>query len=177
MSTVGSIYDPNGHIAPVTLKGKQILQQMCKDKLDWESHIPEYIRPQWEKWRQKITELEKLEIPRCFKPNNFGPMKAVEMHYFSDASVDGYGQCSHLRLINEHGQAHCSFIVGKAHVTPLKHKTIPRLELAAATTSARVGDFVRKELEYLKIQEFFWTDSRVILRYINEAKKVSCLPC
>ena len=47
-------------------------------------------------------------------------MKAVEMHYFSDVLVDGYGQCSHLRLINEHGQAHCSFIVGKAHVTPLK---------------------------------------------------------
>lgn len=99
------------------------------------------------------------------------------MHYFSDASVDGYGQCSHLRLINEHGQAHCSVIVGKAHVTPLKHKTIPRLELAAANTSARVGDFVRKKLEYPKIQEFFWTDSRVVLGYINEAKKVSCLHC
>lgn len=71
--TVGSIYDPNGYIAPVTLKGKQILQQMCKDKLDWDSPIPEYIRPQWEKWRQEITELEKLEIPQCFKPKHFGP--------------------------------------------------------------------------------------------------------
>ena len=99
------------------------------------------------------------------------------MHYFSDALVDGYGQFSHLRLINEHGQAHCSSIAGKAHVTSLKHKTIPRLELEAATTLARVSDFLRKELEYPKIQEFFWTDSRVILRYINEAKKVSCLRC
>ena len=94
-----------------------------------------------------------------------------------NSAVDGYGQCSHFRLINEHGQAHCSFIIGKAHVTPLKHKTIPRLELAAATTSARVGDFVRKELEYPKIQEFFWTDSRVVLGDINKAKKVSCLRC
>ena len=34
LSVVGSIYNPNGYLAPVTLKGKQILQQMCKDKLD-----------------------------------------------------------------------------------------------------------------------------------------------
>ena len=165
LSTIGSIYDRNGYIGPVTLKGKQILQQMCRDKLDWDS-------PQWEKWRQEIKELEKLEIKRCVKPNDFDPVKAVEMHYFSDASVEGYGQCSYLRLINERDQGHCSFVVGKIQVTPLKHKTIPRLELAAATTSARMSEFVRNELEYPEIKEFFWTDSRVVLGYIsNEAKR------
>ena len=35
LSTIGSIYDPNGYIGPVTLKGKQILQRMCRDTLDW----------------------------------------------------------------------------------------------------------------------------------------------
>ena len=172
LSTIGSIYDPNGYLAPVTLRGKQILQQMCKDKLDWDSPVPEYLHPQWEKWRREIVQLEKLEIQRCFKPDNFGPVKAVEVHYFSDASVEGYGQCCYLRLINELDQAHCSFIVGKARVTPLKHKTIPRLELAAATTSARMSEFVRNELEHPEMKEFFWTDSRVVLGYINnEAKR------
>ena len=68
MSTIGSIYDPNGYLAPVTLKVKQILQQMCKDNLDWESPVPEYLHPQWEKWRREIVQLEKLEMQRCFKP-------------------------------------------------------------------------------------------------------------
>ena len=172
LSTIGSIYDPNGYIAPVTLKGKQILQQMCRDKLDWDNPVPEYLHPQWEKWRKEIIELEKLEIQRCFKPNDFGPVKAAEMHYFSDASMEGYGQCSYLRLINQHDQVHCSFVVGKTRVTPLKHKTIPRLELAAATISAKMSEFVRNELEYPEFQEFFWTDSRVVLGYIhNEAKR------
>ena len=172
LSTIGSIYDPNGYIAPVTLKGKQILQQMCRGKLDWDNPIPEYLHPQWEKWRQEIIELEKLEIQRCFKPNDFGPVKAAEMHYFSDASMEGYGQCSYLRLINQHDQVHCSFVVGKTWVTPLNHKTIPRLELAAATMSAKMSEFVRSELEYPEFQEFFWTDSRVVLGYIhNEAKR------
>ena len=75
-------------------------------------------------------------------------------------------------MINELDQVHCSFIVGKARVTPLKHKTIPRLEFAAATTSARMSEFVRNELEYPEMKEFFWTDSRVVLGYINnEAKR------
>ena len=99
-------------------------------------------------------------------------MKAVEVHYFSDASVGGYGQCCYLRLIDELDQAHCSFIVGKARVTPLKRKTVLRLELAAATTSARMSEFVRSELKYLEMKEFFWTDSRVVLGYItNEANR------
>ena len=45
LSTIGSIYDPNGYIGPVTLKGKQILQQMCRDKLEWDSPVSEYLRP------------------------------------------------------------------------------------------------------------------------------------
>ena len=106
------------------------------------------------------------------KPDDFGLVKAVEMHYFSDASVEGYGQCSYLRLINEHDLVHCSFVVGKTWVTPLKHKTIPRLELAAATTTARMSEFVWNELEYPEIKEFFWTDSQVVLGYSsNEAKR------
>ena len=44
LSTVGSIYDPNGYLAPVILKGKQILQQMCRDKFDWDDPVPDILR-------------------------------------------------------------------------------------------------------------------------------------
>ena len=47
LSIVGPIYDPNGYLAPVTLKGKQILRQMCQDKLDRDSPVPDYLRPEW----------------------------------------------------------------------------------------------------------------------------------
>ena len=172
LSTIGFIYDPNGYIGPLTPKEKRILQQMCRDKLDWDSPVPKYLRRQWEKWRQEIKGLEKLEIKRCVQPNDFGPVKAVEMRYFLYASVEGYGQCSYLRQSNEHDQVHCSFVVGKTRVTSLMHKTISRLELAAATTSARMSEFVRNNLEYPEIKEFFWTDSQVVLGYFsNEAKR------
>ena len=40
LSIVGPIYDPNRYLAPITLKGKQILQKMCQDKLDCDSPVP-----------------------------------------------------------------------------------------------------------------------------------------
>ena len=52
-------------------------------------------------------------------------------------------------------------------MTPLRHTTIPRLELAAATVSAKMSDFVRNELEYKEICEFFWTDSQAVLGYCD----------
>ena len=165
LSTVSSIYDPSG------LKGKQILQQMCKDKLDWDSPLPESLRPQWEKWRQDILNLEQLEIQRCFKPQDFGQIQASELHHFSDASVEGYGQCSYLRVVNTSNQVHCSFVVGKARVVPLKQVTVPRLELTAATISVRVSEFLRQELSYKNVKEYFWTDSDIVLGYINNDAK------
>ena len=36
-----------------------------------------------------------------------------------------------------------------------------------------MSEFVRSELEYPEMQGFFWTDSRVVVGYINnEAKRV-----
>ena len=172
LSTVSSIYDLNGFVGPVTLKGKQILQQMCRDGLDWDSPIPEELRPIWEKWRNEILELEKLEIERCFKPVDFGEIKGVELHYFSDASEGGYGQCSYIRSVNDSDKAHCAFVIGKARVLPLKQKSIPRLELAAATVSAKMSEFLRNELTYSDRSEYFWSDSKRVLGYINnEARR------
>ena len=35
-----------------------------------------------------------------------------------------------------------------------------------------MSDFVRNELEYKEIREFFWTDSQAVLRYVsNNAKR------
>ena len=39
LSIISSLYDPLGCIAPFHLLGKQILQLMCKDDVDWDSPI------------------------------------------------------------------------------------------------------------------------------------------
>ncbi|XP_072175534.1 uncharacterized protein [Diadema setosum] len=171
LSTVCSIYDPNGLASPVTLRGKQILQSLCRLKLDWDSPIPDDIRPQREKWRMEISELENFQLPRCYKPPTFGSVKHAEFH-FSDASQNGYGQCTYLRLVDENDDVSCSLVIAKSRVTPLKQQTIPRLELAAAVISAKMSAFLRNELTYPDVREYFWTDSKIVLGYIsNESRR------
>lgn len=57
--------------------------------------------------------------------------------------------------------------MGKSRVSPTKVTTIPRLELSAAVVAVQTSDKLQKELDIQDLQEFFWTDSTVVLGYIN----------
>ena len=48
---------------------------------------------------------------------------------------------------------------------------MPRLELAAATFSAKTSEFLCQELSYVDIKEHFWTDSKIVLGYVNNEGK------
>ena len=63
--------------------------------------------------------------------------------------------------------------MGKARVSPVRHVTIPRLELTAALVSARVATMLKRELKFQEcMEEFFWTDSKVVLGYIaNDSRR------
>ncbi|XP_037400478.1 uncharacterized protein LOC119265102 [Pygocentrus nattereri] len=171
LSTVASVFDPLGFVAPFILVGKQILQQMCRDKISWDDTLPDDLRLQWECWLRDLQTLVNVKIPRCYVPASFN-VQYYELHHFSDASVLGYGACSYLRAVSETGEVHCSLVTGKARVAPTKVTTVPRLELSAAVVAVRISDMLKKELELDCLQEFFWTDSMVVLGYINnEARR------
>lgn len=135
LSTVASIYDPLGLIAPFVLLGKQILQEMCKDKMDWDEELPEHLKSKWELWIKNIPGLADIQIRRCFVPPDFGQVKSYELHHFSDASVSGYGECTYLRVINSQDQVHCCLLMGKSRVTPNHILTIPRQTFSSSRRS------------------------------------------
>lgn len=170
LATVSTVYDPTGLAAPVVLRGKLLLQELCALSLDWDDPLPERLVPEWRRWREDVLKLADVKVSRCVKPVNFGVVKEAQLHTFADASFKGYGACSYLRLINEDGEVHCSFIMGKARVSPIKAVTIPRLELTAAVLSVRLSSLLQKELEY-DLKQTFWTDSKVVLGYLNNDKK------
>ncbi|XP_076853956.1 uncharacterized protein LOC143509279 [Brachyhypopomus gauderio] len=171
LSTVASVYDPLGFLAPFLLSGKQVLQEMCQKGVGWDDPLPDELRPRWESWVSDLKNLKNIQIPRCYTPENFGKILRTELHHFSDASSRGYGQCTYIRLVSE-DNVHCALIMGKARVAPTKVVTIPRLELTAAVISAAVSSMLKEELELRIDEEHFWTDSRVVLGYVsNEARR------
>ena len=172
LSTVCYVYDPLGFVSPVVLIAKQILQELCRDGADWDDSVPESIRCRWERWRNDLYLLNEVKVQRCFKPSGFEELKSVELHHFSDASTSGYGQCSYVRLVNQNDEVHCALVMGKSRVTPLKSITIPRLELTAAQVSVKVSNTIHRELQYDKVTDIYWTDSKVVLGYLsNESRR------
>ena len=172
LSIISSVYDPIGFVSPFILKAKIILQKLCREKIGWDAEIADLHLAQWNKWLQEVPKLEQFSVDRCVKPSCFGNVVCNELHHFSDASEQGYGAVSYLRMINKNGDIHCSFVVGKSRVTPLKRMTIPRLELSAATVAVKLDKMIKKELEIKVNKSVFWTDSTSVLRYIcNEDKR------
>ena len=172
LSTVASIYDPLGLIAPYTLLGKQILQRMCREEMSWDDPLEGELYQSWTEWTSELEDLENITIRRCYKPSNFGTVKNIELHYFSDASYSGYGQCTYVRMINTEDKIHCALVMAKARVTHKKVLTMPRLELMAAVISVKISNLLREELQYDKCEEYYWTDSQIVLAYIqNNARR------
>ena len=169
LSIVASLYDPLGFLAPFILEGQRVLQEMCQRGTGWDESLPRELEVRWETWMKDLENLERIEIPRCFTPDGFGEVQRAELHHFSDASSQGYGQCSYIRLLSK-DKVHCSLVMGKARVAPTKIVTITRLELTAAVTSAAVSNMLREELELKIDEEYYWTDSQVVLGYINKRK-------
>ena len=171
LSTVSSVYDPLGFVAPFILSAKLILQDLCHLKLDWDDKIPEEFLNRWQAWLCDLPQLETLGIERCFKPSTMQAITSTQLHHFSDASQQGYGAVSYLRVADVAGNVKCSFVMGKSRLASIKPITIPRMELLAAVVSTKLDKMVRNELSLPISESFLWTDSTCVLRYVGNTNK------
>ena len=144
MSTIASLYDPLGFAGPVILEAKALLQQLCKQRIDWDDPIEHSDVRSWQLWQEKLPYLNNIKVLRCFKPFEFGSISEVQLHYFSDASSYAYGACSYLRMTNKNGVVSLSFLIGKCRLAPIKAVTILRLELTAAVLAVRLDELIRR---------------------------------
>ena len=171
LSELSSVYDPLGLASPFILKCRRIIQKLCQGNTAGDDTVSIDVQKEWIKWKGKLPALEEIEIQRCIKPALFGRVVESSTHHFLDASEDGYGQATYLRLVNNQGVIHCVLLIGKARVSPLKYVSIPRLELVAATLSVKIALLLQEELDIEIKKEYFWTESKVVLGYIGNSSK------
>ena len=167
LSDVSSMYDPLGFAAPFILPAKRLLQHLCKDKIGWDEEIPSSMQEIWERWLNDLPRLQQITVPRYFKSHRLGQLKNTQLYHFSDTFSEGYGTASYLRFVDVNDQVHCSLIMWKSRVAPIKPTTIPRLELPAATVAVKQDRQIREELDVNIDSVTFWTDSTCVLQYIN----------
>ena len=180
LSVVNSIYDPLGLAVPVLLEGRLLLQKlvvMGKSKnndnpLGWDDPLPDALLAQWQRWRNSLADLEKVSVPRCYHPEGFGRIVRREIHAFSDASEDAIGAAVYLRQVNARGENCTALVFDQSRVAPVQITNIPRLELCAAVLAPQAVDKIIKEIDIEIDETTFYTDSKVVLGYIqNESRR------
>ena len=167
LSIVSSVYVPLGFVAPFILPAKRLLQDLCRKSLGWDDLVLNEDLACWKNWLRDLPKLESLRVECCLKPANFGEITSSQIHHFADACQFAYGAVSYLRVTNGQGDIYCSFLIGKARLSPLKQLTIPHLELSAAVVAARLDRMLRQEIDMQVDESVFWTDSSCVSGYIS----------
>ena len=104
LSVASSLYDPLGLVGPVTLVPKLILQNACRQKLQWDEVVQESDVENWTNWLRNITALSRVSIDRCIQPAGLDMSTAtVELHMFSDASEYAYGSAVYSKIYDVNG--------------------------------------------------------------------------
>ena len=172
LSMASSLYDPLGLVAPVTLIPKLVLQNACRQNLQWDEKISDIDTEKWSQWLNSLPELSKVNIDRCIRPDTLDSTTSrVELHMFSDASEIAYGSAVYIKIYDAFGNSKCSLVIGKSRLAPIKAMSIPRLELSAAVVSVKLYQLVTQELDLKIDKKFFWTDSMIVLGYIRNATR------
>lgn len=82
LSTVCSVYDPMGFLAPVMLPAKLLLQELCRQNLSWDENISPILQTQWNSWISDVDKVTEFQVDRCIKPKDFGQVIHACLHNF-----------------------------------------------------------------------------------------------
>ena len=170
LSVLASIYDPLGMVGPLVLGGRLCFQELCKIKLDWNEKITDQMKLMTERWIRNLNYIKDVSMKRSLTPEHFGHIIKRELHFFTDASEKAYCAVAYLRLIDSNSRIHCSFLMGKSRVGPIKVVSIPRLELTASTLAIKLNKSLQNVYEWIPDEILYWTDSTTVLRYISNER-------
>ncbi|XP_070203432.1 uncharacterized protein [Littorina saxatilis] len=166
LSTLGRLYDPLGFIAPATIAGKIILRELCPDGRAWDEPLSAAQMEKWKLWKRSLETLQGVDIPRMYLPASLTQSSDVEFHVFCDSSEKAIASVAYVKAKDSQNSP-IGFVMGKAKVAPQSGHTIPRLELCSAVLATELWQLISKHLVVDLKKVSFYTDSKVVLGYIN----------
>ena len=170
LSSINSLFDPLGFVAPVTIAGKAILREAMNSGFEWDEPLPPEFHERWDRWKNSLKHLEDLHIPRTYSELSFS-QSGKELFIFSDASQMAISAVAYVRFTGSDGKQSLGFLTGKAKLAPKHGHTVPRLELCAAVLATELYHTIRSESDIDFQAVRFFTDSRVVLGYIRNQTK------
>ena len=132
LSIAAKVCDPFGLLEPFTVRATMMLQELWKQKVSWDSQMPEELKPQWWTWFEELETVPLIQIPRSYFPSRWS---RVNLHVFEDSSKKASGAVAYLRAKQESG-VQITLVNANSKITPMKSQTTPHVELLASLVAA-----------------------------------------
>ena len=159
LRAMASIYDPLGLIQPVIIEFKLFFQKLCKEKLDWDTQLPDELLKEWQSLVDGLAEFDEISFDRYFGIKDRTDLDSIELYGFSDASDRAYGACAYVCFRYDDGTCKNSLVTAKSRLKPPKKVSVPRLELLGILTISRLITELEKTLDLDITMLKIWTDS------------------
>jgi hypothetical protein len=140
------------------------MQRLWQQKLGWDELLNDTLYAEWCNFISAAHHVNKIKISRFVLCKDVNYM---ELHYFCDASEKAYAACIYAKTIDKQENSFVYLICAKTKVVPLKSLSIPRLQLCGALMLARLANKTKAALKYTIQRTIYWTDSTVVLSWIN----------
>ena len=167
-----TVFDPACLIQPWILKMRLAFRDILfyekeNNNAGWDKPLPNPFREQWLKLTQEMFELENLEFPRSIVPRGYNPDILPTLVLFSDGSDVGQCVVAYLVWTMLDGSIHVSLVTSRVKIASLTKITTPRSELCSGQISARLGPWIREELDIKIGDTLHIVDSSIILGMIR----------
>ena len=172
LSRVSGVFDPLGLLGPYTIKARLLLKKIwgLRGQASWDTTLPTELAEEFKDWQSGLKDLKDCHIPRY----HFTKAKEVisqDLHIFADASEEAMCVVAYTTATYDDDTMGVSYVMGKTRVAPMRHVTIPRLELMGAVVAVRIAKLITEQSEIRYQSTVYWTDSTTVLQWIQSEKK------
>ena len=173
LKIAAKVLDPMGYLAVLTIMFKVFFQQLHVQKCNWDDELDEQNSKTYNTLIKALENLPQIDILRY--PFLAGErVVRMALHGFSDASEIAFATSVYLRVEYESGNICARVISSKSKVAPIKHQSIPRLELLGAGLMVKLVDNIhevmQEELKGQVIEKYYWVDSMAVLCWVKNCK-------
>ncbi|XP_055842769.1 uncharacterized protein LOC129909721 [Episyrphus balteatus] len=165
LSVIAKLYDPIGWLAPIVITAKILMQQIWKDKTEWDSCLLPTTEQSWKVFVASLPEVANVSIPRWVE---YTPHAVSQIHGFCDASEKAYAACIYLR-VQQQDKITSHLLWAKSKVAPVNTISLPRLELQGAVLLSKMISLLSTALQIQNVSLVkLWTDSTIVLAWLQK---------
>ena len=158
LSLVSAVFDPLGICSPFTIRMRFLLKGIWAAMGQaWDKDLSAEHSKLLSDWCSELREMRTLSINRLYFENGWTKLR---FHIFTDASEEAMCNVANLQ---DKAPLKLTYVIGKCRVAPIRHMTIPKLELQAAVYGVRLRKQILNEHDVRIDKIYHWTTSPTVL--------------